>query len=182
MVQEPWAFLSRKANKRGCLNFWAPWALPLASLWLAKSSEFLNACALRCAVTLLCSFTEPVRLSTSLSTPIPSQLKNRSRGWEGERKKQIKIQLTQKASSSFKVRERTGLCLAFPAPKSQTSWRRDHCFSMQVSRGTDPPAEGTDVAHMDHLFSVQAGKRLLKNATWNADFDFKSTTGGDWGT
>lgn len=33
---------------KGCLNFWAPWALLSASSRLAKSSEFLNVTALRC--------------------------------------------------------------------------------------------------------------------------------------
>lgn len=87
MIQEPWAFLPRKENTKGCLNFWAPWALPSASSWLAKSSEFLNASALKHAVTLRCSSIEPVRRSASLSTPVPSQLKNSSQGLEGERKK-----------------------------------------------------------------------------------------------
>lgn len=52
---------------------------------------------------------------------------------------------------------------------------------MKVSRGTAPPIEGTDVAHMGHLFMVQAGKGLLKNAARNADFVFKSTAQGGRG-
>lgn len=75
---------------KGCLNLWAPWALPSASLRLAKSSEFLNISVLRCTVTLLHFLTEPVRMSTSLSTLVLSWLKNSSQGWEEEVKKKKK--------------------------------------------------------------------------------------------
>lgn len=75
---------------KGCLNLWAPWALPSASSRLAKSSEFLNISVLRCTVTPLHFSTEPVRMSTSLSTLVLSWLKNSSQGWEEEGKKKKK--------------------------------------------------------------------------------------------
>lgn len=141
---------------KGCLNLWAPWALPSASSRLAKSSEFLNISVLRCTVTPLHFSTEPVRMSTSLSTLVLSWLKNSSQGWEEEGKKKIKkieiqIQLPRKASSSFRTIARTGSilcgditkCLSSPG-KLRKSLRGDCSFSMKVRRGTDPPAEDTD--------------------------------------
>lgn len=52
MIQEPWAFPPRKANTEDSLNFWALWALPSASPWLARSSEFFNTSALSCTAAL----------------------------------------------------------------------------------------------------------------------------------
>lgn len=136
MIQEPWAFPPRKENTEDCLNFWALWALPSASLWLARSSELFNTSALSHSAPW-CSSIKPVRISTPLSIPVLSQLKNSSKGLEAGRKKILKSNFLERVHPYLNKRKNR-LLSSFSSPKesSQNSQMISPCpFSMKVSKG-----------------------------------------------
>lgn len=181
MIQEPWDFPPRKENTEDWLNFWALWTLPSASPWLARSSEFFNTSVLSHAAALWCSSIKPVRISTSLSIPVFSQLKNSSKGLEAGRKKLLKSNFLERLHPHSSKRKNRHLS-SFSSPKESRGDAADDLFMLLLHEGcreTDSPVECTDVAHMDDLFLVQSGKGLLRNVCWTCRFCLQKQNSGE---